>query len=602
MLVGQQVGPFLVDKELGSGAMGTVYRGRYPKTGQVVAIKVMAPGLGTTNSNAADRFERETKILKQLSHPNIVRIFGIGTTHGTRYFAMEYIDGEPLDRVMARRGRMSWEEIVPLGQQLCGALQHAHEKGIIHRDLKPSNLMITTEGVLKLTDFGIAKDMDVTALTSANCTVGTASYMSPEQCKGERDLTPKSDLYSLGIVLYELLTGRKPFSADNAMEMFLQHVQGTFARPSKLVMDLPVGLDNLVCGLMAKKPEDRPFDAQMVANILGSVRDKVEAQQSAAVEEANKRRGDVTPDRPPPDEADKEAARLLLKGKVRRRRKKPAKGKPQAWIPAAALSLLLLGTVITLYLILRGGPADAHKPGDEAAAAERAEDEDLLKRHRYYRHKMLKVEAQGEDQSQAFLATDDEDRGNLEAARRDWQKLAQEGQPRWQRLAKDRLGELDAAAEARKRLVAHRQEIRDRGKEVPLDDRWEQKAFYALRAELFGDLGRANVRFNELKDEADKVPERRLWYLLAAGEIEALRKRLAENADSEADRIERVKKKYAEALAAFEGAGSHLDAKVTCRDIVALYTEDDNREWRQLVRKAEALIDKIEEADRAPGS
>src|SRR5687768_1464057 len=142
MLVGQQFGPFLIDKELGAGAMGAVYRGKYIKTGQVVAIKVVAPGYGATNASAAGRFDREVEILKQLKHPNIVRLFGVGKTAGTRYFAMEYVEGESLDKVMARRDRMSWEEVVDLGTQLCAALQHAHEAGIVHRDLKPSNLMI----------------------------------------------------------------------------------------------------------------------------------------------------------------------------------------------------------------------------------------------------------------------------------------------------------------------------------------------------------------------------------------------------------------------------------------------------------------------------
>src|SRR5262245_40475363 len=228
MLVGQQLGPFVLDKELGSGAMGTVYRGRYVKTGQVVAVKVMAPGLGATSGNAAGRFERECEILKQLRHPNIVRLFGHGKAHGTRYYAMEFIEGESLDRVLARRGRLTWEEAADLGRQLCAALQHAHQAGIVHRDLKPSNLMLLADGTLKLTDFGIAKDLDETNLTATSCTVGTASYMSPEQCRGERNISHKSDLYSLGVVFYELITGRKPFVADNAMQMFLLHVSGPF--------------------------------------------------------------------------------------------------------------------------------------------------------------------------------------------------------------------------------------------------------------------------------------------------------------------------------------------------------------------------------------
>src|SRR5207302_6457531 len=140
--------------------------------------------------------------------------------------------GEPLDRALGRKGRLSWEEVAAHGKQLCAALQYAHERGIIHRDLKPSNLMITPDGTLKLTDFGIAKDTDVTALTGANSTVGTAAYMSPEQCKGERSLSAKSDLYSMGVMFYELLTGRKPFIAESPIDMLQAHVYGTAERPS----------------------------------------------------------------------------------------------------------------------------------------------------------------------------------------------------------------------------------------------------------------------------------------------------------------------------------------------------------------------------------
>src|SRR4051812_28400628 len=229
MLNGQQVGPFLVEKEIGAGAMGAVYRAKYVKTGQLVAIKVMAPHAGSASAHGLARFEREAPILKQLRHPNIVRLFGIGKHQGMPYYAMEYIQGETLDRVIARRDRMTWEQVVDLGQQLCAALQHAHQAGIVHRDLKPSNLMILPDGTLKLTDFGIAKDLDVTQLTATNSTVGTAAYMSPEQCMGQ-EITLKSDLYSLGVVLYELLTGRKPFTAENAVDMFMLHIKGEFVR------------------------------------------------------------------------------------------------------------------------------------------------------------------------------------------------------------------------------------------------------------------------------------------------------------------------------------------------------------------------------------
>ena len=233
MQVGQKIGPFIIDKELGAGAMGAVYRARHFETGQRVAIKIVSKHLATSKTALA-RFKRESAILQQLRHPNIVRLVATGRTGGEHFYAMEYVEGESLDRVMARRDRITWEHMVTLGKQLCDALQHAHDQGIVHRDLKPSNVMVLANDTIKLTDFGIAKDLDrdATVLTEANCTVGTAAYMSPEQCKGERDLTPKSDLYSLGILFFELLTGKKPLIAENAMDMFMQHVN---AKPPRAV-------------------------------------------------------------------------------------------------------------------------------------------------------------------------------------------------------------------------------------------------------------------------------------------------------------------------------------------------------------------------------
>src|SRR5689334_7780409 len=150
MQVGQQIGPFAVEKELGAGAMGAVFRARHTETGQRVAIKVIAPGL-SSNRTIMARFKRESDILKQLRLPNIVRLVATGKFQGTPFYAMEYIEGESLDRVMARRGRISWEEVVALGKQLCTALAHAHQQGIVHRDLKPSNLMILDGETVKLT-------------------------------------------------------------------------------------------------------------------------------------------------------------------------------------------------------------------------------------------------------------------------------------------------------------------------------------------------------------------------------------------------------------------------------------------------------------------
>jgi tRNA A-37 threonylcarbamoyl transferase component Bud32 len=341
---GQQLGPFIIEKELGAGAMGAVYRAKHSESGVRVAIKVMAPGL-MSNKTSLDRFQREANILKQLKHPNIVRLLATGKYQGSPFYAMEYVQGESLDHVMARRGRITWEEVVTLGQQLCAALQHVHDRGIVHRDLKPSNIMVLQDGTVKLTDFGIAKDLDVTALTAANCTVGTASYMSPEQCRGDRDISHKSDLYSMGVMFYELLTGRKPFIAESVMEMFTLHVSGTFERPSRIVLEIPMWLDTLVAQLMEKKPDDRPISAAAVAEALGRIKEKVEAQQSAGVELARGRSMDHPKRRGRLDEEDKEAARTLL-GKKKKKKVVPFHKKRWVQGVGIVLALLAMGSII----------------------------------------------------------------------------------------------------------------------------------------------------------------------------------------------------------------------------------------------------------------
>src|SRR5580700_5394544 len=172
MLVGKDIGPYHVESELGCGAMGTVYKAVRRDSGQRVAVKMIAYGL-LGNETAVERFEREAEILKQLKHPNIVRFIGTGAHKAagshrkTPFFIMEYVEGESLDKILSRRGAFPWNEVVVLGRQLCAALKHAHDKGVVHRDLKPSNLMILKDGTVKLTDFGIAKDLDRTAITEA---------------------------------------------------------------------------------------------------------------------------------------------------------------------------------------------------------------------------------------------------------------------------------------------------------------------------------------------------------------------------------------------------------------------------------------------------
>ncbi len=441
---------------------------------------------------------------------------------------MEYIEGESLDHVMARRGRMTWEEVVALGQQLCSALAHAHEQGIIHRDLKPSNIMVLADGTLKLTDFGIAKDLDMQGLTQTNCTVGTASYMSPEQCKGQTDLTHKSDLYSLGVMFYELLTGRKPFVADNAMDMFMMHVQGTFERPSRRVLDIPVWLDTLVCQLMEKKPEQRPLDAHMVMNTLGTIQEKVEAQQSAGVDAVRRRLIDRAPGQKRADEEDKDAARTLMTGKGRAKRKKTKKQiYEQVWFQAIGL-LLGLGIVGTLlYLVFRPPSADklyqqaeklmeSGNSGDQVKAVAPdgpitqylkhyrgranahtkqvqdwadqiniAEKERLLDRYiQKERSKALvRLSPDDETQKQAFAAVKAEDDGDRDKASELWQQIQQqEATGVWGLVAAKHLNELSALDQIDKEFQQVYTRIHNFGAEQPLPDGRQQQAFHAWRA------------------------------------------------------------------------------------------------------------------------
>lgn len=277
----RQLGPFLLGQKLGGGGMGVVYRATYTKTGQVVALKLLAAEMSTKPRLVA-RFERELAILKKLKHPNIVPCYGGGKIGEQQFLAMELVEGGSLAGVLKKRGKLPWEEVISIGLQICSALEHAHEHGIIHRDLKPPNLLLTKDGKVKLADFGIARDNDATALTAAGRTVGTFAYMAPEQIRGVPDVSHKTDLYALGCVLYELLTGTPPFTSDNAGELLFQHMEKKPERVSTIVLDCPVWLDILLGHLLEKDPEKRPRDAITVSQALAEVEVKVAEQASMA--------------------------------------------------------------------------------------------------------------------------------------------------------------------------------------------------------------------------------------------------------------------------------------------------------------------------------
>jgi eukaryotic-like serine/threonine-protein kinase len=573
MQEGQTFGPFVIEKPLGSGAMGAVYRARY-KDGRRMALKIIGLGL-VGNETSRARFDREASILKQLNHPNIVRFYGAGRSQGTPYYAMEYIEGESLDHVMNRRGRLTWEEVIQLGGQLCDALQHAHEKGIIHRDLKPSNLMVLADGTIKLTDFGIAKDTDVTALTAANCTVGTAAYMSPEQCRGDRDLTFRSDLYSLGVLFYELLTGRKPFIAETPMNMFLLHLQAQCERPSRLVLDTPVWLDNLICQLLEKKPEQRPRDAAMVKRALDDVLEKVEALQSAGVDAVRGRRADQPRRDGKPAEEDRAAARTLKQAVTKKKAKK--KVKPfyeKAWFRGVGIVLLLVVVGGVLYWVFQPPSADSlHHQAEKLMKSENPDDHqeanatngplaqylkyygkrdddqtkqvrgwvaqagreysekilDLLVRSHTGKKTFMKRNPETEAEKLALSGALAEEEGDHETAREAWQGVKQQAtkEPAWGLLADEKLNDL-VRVDRYIQDLAGRIETAQRTKEEFKATKDFEKALLsdAIQAEIADDPVKAREAWGAVKKKLpvslEQDPDEHRLFLLAARRVHDL--------------------------------------------------------------------------------
>lgn len=275
----RMIGPFELGDRIGTGGMGVVYRAIYTKTGMPCAIKVLSPDVNES-PQVQQRFEREIAILKKLQHPHIVRYYGGGKVGTQRFYAMELVQGGSLEAHLKTKGRLPWEEALEITRQVAEALEHAHTAGVIHRDLKPANLLLTKEGQVKLTDFGIARDTTATALTAAGKTVGTYAYMAPEQIRGRPPVDRRTDLYALGCVLFEMLTGETPFESENAGELLVKHLQDDPPRVSSLAPGIPIWLEELVDKLLEKEPDDRVYDALALQMSVKDVLEKVSRQAS----------------------------------------------------------------------------------------------------------------------------------------------------------------------------------------------------------------------------------------------------------------------------------------------------------------------------------
>ena len=262
----EQLGPYKLGRKLGQGGMGAVYEAVDTETGQVVAVKVLAPALAA-EEGFRGRFEAEIESLKTLRHPNIVRLFGYGEEHGSMFYAMERVDGTSLEEEIRQGRRFDWREATQIAIKMCRALKHAHDNGIIHRDIKPANILMATNGQVKLSDFGIARLFGNTGMTSEGGVLGTAEYMAPEQADG-RPVTDRCDQYSLGGVMYALLAGRPPFRATSFVEM-LQLQRYSDPQPvRRYAPDTPAELDRIVAQLLEKEPAKRFVNTLMLAKAL----------------------------------------------------------------------------------------------------------------------------------------------------------------------------------------------------------------------------------------------------------------------------------------------------------------------------------------------
>ena len=253
-------------KSIGEGGMANVYLAYDTILDRNVAIKVLRGDLAN-DEKFVRRFQREALSASSLSHPNIVAMYDVGEDNGLYYIVMEYVEGKTLKQLLKKRGSLTLSEAIDIMLQLTDGMAHAHDSYIVHRDLKPQNIMIEDDGQIKITDFGIAMALNSTQLTQTNSVMGSVHYLPPEQAAG-KGTTIKSDIYSMGIIFYELLTGELPFKGDSAVEIALKQMKEPLPDVHKLNNDIPQSIENIILKSTAKNPKNRYDDAKSMHNDL----------------------------------------------------------------------------------------------------------------------------------------------------------------------------------------------------------------------------------------------------------------------------------------------------------------------------------------------
>lgn len=263
---------YQIVKSIGEGGMANVYLAYDTILERHVAVKVLRGDLAT-DEKFVRRFQREALSASSLSHPNIVEVYDVGEDNGIYYIVMEYIEGKHLKQLIKKRGKLTTEEVIDIMLQITDGIACAHDSYIIHRDIKPQNIMILDNGIVKITDFGIAMALNSTQLTQTNSVMGSVHYLPPEQASG-KGCTIQSDIYSMGILMYELLTGTLPYKGDNAVEIALKHLKEPLPSIREELPDLPQSVENIILKATAKNPKNRYADARSMHEDLKTCLDE----------------------------------------------------------------------------------------------------------------------------------------------------------------------------------------------------------------------------------------------------------------------------------------------------------------------------------------
>jgi serine/threonine-protein kinase len=358
-------GRYELAEVIGRGGMGTVYRAVDLVLGRSVAVKMLPGALADQDPSHVARFEREARAAAALSHPAVVAVYDTGADEAGRFIVMELVAGTSLAALLREEGPLDTDRAVSIAEQVAGALAAAHAAGIVHRDIKPANVMVGEDGSVKVLDFGLARALDASALTQSASVLGTAAYMAPEQALG-KPADERSDIYSLGCLLYALLAGQPPFTGEAAAAILNQHAHVAPSPVRSLNSRVPPALDALLTQMLAKAPDERPASAEQVRERLHSVSAGERGARSAMGGPERRQTARTMPVRALPPTAPTKRLRESAPMLALARRVRPGRGRLAV---AGALAAVVL--VIALIALAAGGGSgqSAHRTGASTAGA-----------------------------------------------------------------------------------------------------------------------------------------------------------------------------------------------------------------------------------------